>query len=439
MIAPTRRLVGLVLAGGVFAVAPSITDERLWALWLCFVLAVAAAAAADAVVAPRVAEMTPDVETPAFVAIGDTDTLLLRLSSPASRGDAYVEGLVELDEEMAPLDPFRVRLPSGGEATVERTLRPSRRGAPRVRNVWLRWTGPMRLMSRTVRHEPERVVRVAPNVRAVRSAALRYFQNREFLSGLKVERFVGEGSEFEALREYVPGYDHRSIDWRASARHTRLLVREFRAERHQNVVLAFDTGHLMGEPMDGIPKLDHAINAALLLAYVSLRTDDRVGLVAFDEETRAFVEPLAGVTAMARVQQTVADLAYSSAETNFTRGLTDLTVRLRRRSLVVLFTDFVDSVTAELLLDNAGRLARRHVVLFVALRDASLDALSGARPDTLRDLNRAVVAGDLVRERDVVLRRLARLGVLVLDAAPKRLSADLINRYLDIKRRELVS
>jgi uncharacterized protein (DUF58 family) len=276
-------------------------------------------------------------------------------------------------------------------------------------------------------------------VSAVRAAALRYFQNREFLSGMKVEKFVGEGSEFEALREYVPGYDHRSIDWKSSARHTRLLVREFRAERHQNVVLAFDTGHLMGEPMDGIPKLDHAINAALLLAYVSLRTDDRVGLLAFDSETRAFMEPLSGVTSMRRVQEAVADFAYSDAETNFTRGLTELVSRLRRRSLVVLFTDFVDSVTAELLLDNAGRLARRHVVLFVALRDSSLDALARTSPDSLRDLNRAVVAGDIVRERDVVLRRLARMGVLVLDVAPERLSADLINRYLDIKRRELVS
>src|SRR5262249_29258585 len=158
----------------------------------------------------------------------------------------------------------------------------------------------------------------------------------QFLSGLKVERYLGDGSEFDALREHVPGMDRRAIDWKASARHRALLGREFRAERNHQLVLAIDTGHLMAEPLGGMPKLDHAVNAALLLAYFGLRTGDRVGLFGFDSEVRAFAAPAAGVRAFPRLQRASAALEYGTAETNFTLGLAELSSRLSRRSLVVL-------------------------------------------------------------------------------------------------------
>lgn len=127
-----------------------------------------------------------------------------------------------------------------------------------------------------------------------------------------------------------------------------------------------------------------------------------------------------------------------STETNYTLGMLELSARLRRRSLIVVFTEFVDSVTAALMYDNLDRLARRHVVLFVALRDPSIDGIEQAPLSSMRDLNRAVVAAGLQRERDVVLERLKRTGVHVVDAAPEQVSMSLINSYLDIKRRELV-
>jgi uncharacterized protein (DUF58 family) len=282
------------------------------------------------------------------------------------------------------------------------------------------------------------VVDVVPNTRAVKAAALRYFSSREFLAGLKVERYLGDGSEFDALREYVPGMDHRAIDWKSSARHRKLLCTEFRAERNHQVVFAVDTGHLMSEPVGGVPKVDHAINAALLLAYVALRTGDRVGLYGFDEKVRGYSEPQGGAGGFLRLQAASADLEYTTSETNFTLGLAELSLRLRRRSLVVLLTDFVDTVTAELMLENLDRLARRHLVVFVTLRDPGLDAVAAAPPRSSADLYRAVVAHDLVREREVVLRRLRRMGVASIDSAPALVSTQLVNRYLEIKRREMI-
>ena len=236
----------------------------------------------------------------------------------------------------------------------------------------------------------------------------------------------------------MPGLDPRAIDWKASARHRKLLCQEFRAERNHQVILALDTGHLMSEPLGGIPKLDHAVNAGLLLAYFCLRTGDRVGLYGFDETVRCFGEPAGGMAAFPRLQRLTAELDYHRSETNFTLGLSDLSTRLRRRSLVILLTDFVDTISAELMVDNVQRLSRRHLVVFVTLRDPTLEAIAAAPPVTLEALHRAVVAGDFVREREVVLQRLRRLGVHCLDVPPARVSMHLVNRYLDIKRRELV-
>jgi uncharacterized protein (DUF58 family) len=303
--------------------------------------------------------------------------------------------------------------------------------------VHVRWTGPLGLIEQRVAAPIDKRIGVVPNLGAVRAVALRMFSDHSFMTGLKVEKFLGDGTEFEALREYVPGLDHRAIDWKSSARHRRLLCQEFRAERNHQVVLAVDAGQLMGEPVGGVPKLDHAINAAILLGWFCLRTGDRVGLVGFDERVRQWAEPAGGMHAFHRLQAMSAEIDYRRVETNYTLTLAELSTRLRRRSLVVLFTDFLDTVTAELMIDNVTRLARRHLVLFVAVRDPSLEARALARPRSLGALHQAVVAGDFARERHVVLERLRRAGAHCIDTAPASFSMALVNRYLDIKRREL--
>jgi uncharacterized protein (DUF58 family) len=331
------------------------------------------------------------------------------------------------------------RLRAGEPAELALPLRARRRGTLTVDEAWVRWTGPLGLAARQRRVRLDGKVPVAPNLSPVRAAALRFFGSRDAATGVQVERFIGDGTEFEALREYQPGLDPGAISWKASARHRKLLVQEFRAERNHQVVLALDTGHLMAEPLEGVPRLDHAVTSALLLAYVSLRLGDRVGLFGFDRAARVWTAPQGGLGTFARLQAASAALEYSTDETNFTLGLTELSTRLRRRSLVVVFTDFVDTVSAELMLENMARLARRQLVVFVALRDPSLDAIALGAPVRLSDLYRAVVASDLTRERDRVLAELRRMGVLCVDAPPSALSSRLVNRYLDVKRRELVA
>jgi len=429
---PTLRCVLVFTAGIGVALLTAVFSPQLWTLWIAYVGVAVLATGLDVVLGLPARRLELRVAAPDTLYIGDRAQLTVELSTPRRRLPR-IERLADLGESLMPQPPRTTSDP-----TVTIPLVPRRRGTARIEALWLRWSGPFGLVQRQLVRRLDHEIAVIPNVRAVQQAALRFFSQREFLSGLKIEHYVGDGSEFESLRDYVPGLDHRAMNWKASARHRKLLVEEFRAERNHRVVIAVDTGHLMSEPIEGIPKLDHAINVGLLLSYVCIRTGDRVGWFGFDEKPRSFIEPEGGTQAFRRMQHLTTELAYSQSETNFTLGLSELSTRLRRRSLVVLLTDFVDTITAELMIENLRRLSRRHVIVFVTLRDPSLEELAWRGPANLGDIHRSVVAHEFVREREVVLRRLGRLGVHCIDALPKDVTTALLNRYLDIKRRELL-
>lgn len=455
-----------MVAGLAVALVPVVVSIRLWPLWVLYGAGTALALAADAALAPRAGDVRWELELPPSMGIGEAHDAVLRVVLARQLGRAGagrpVTAVLDVGEPLAPVSVVfgELRAAEGGagaRGVLTFPLVAERRGTGRIEAVWLRLPGPLGLIERTVRAEADRTVAVHPSLGRVRRAAIRFADRRTYLAGLKIERYVGDGTDFEALREFMPGHDSRSIDWKATARHRRLLCREFRAERDHQVVLAFDTGRLMAEPVarrpgpDGggrtaeaagerpIPRLDHAIHTGLVLAYVALRSGDRVGLYAFDERPRRFAAPQAGSRWFPGLLDLAAGLDYTDAETNFTLGLTELAGRLHRRSLVVVMTDFVDSITAELMADNLSRLSRRHLVLFVALRDPLLDTLVTARPDSLLDVQRAVVAADLERDRERVLARLRRVGVFALDLAPARVEPRVIERYLEIKRKEMIA
>ena len=435
---PTPACVWWFAAGVPVALLAAVFSPVWATAWLAWIGLLVFAMGADAFLAPTRRGVVVTADVPKSLFVGDRGVLLVRVAAASGLAPSRVSVLADLGDDLVPAAEVTDALPAGGSVEISIPLIPRRRGSPAVHAVWARWTGPLRLVERRARLEVETPVPVLPDVRPVRAAALRLFANRDAVSGMKVERYAGDGSEFDSLKEYVQGLDPRAISWKATARHRHLVCQDFRAERDHQVVLAFDTGLRMREPLGAMPRLDHAIHAGLLLAYVALRTGDRVGLFAFVEAVRAYVAPAGGVESFARIQRATADLAYSTSETNFTLGLAELSTRLRRRSLVVVTTEFSDSVTAQLMVESLGRLARRHFVLFVAMRDPELEALAAAEPRSTTALHRAVVAADFVREREVVLKRLRRMGVHVIDVEPQRLSSAVVNRYLEVHRRELV-
>jgi uncharacterized protein (DUF58 family) len=309
----------------------------------------------------------------------------------------------------------------------------SRRGTGRVSRTWLRWTGPLGLGARQLQGDLDEEVRVWPNIAATRSPALQAFlKDAQF--GLIARRIRGEGTQFEALAEYQPGMDRRRIDWKASARHVHLFAKEYETERNNQIVFAFDCGRAMCEPIDGMPRMDRAVSAALATAYVALKGGDKVSLFGFAARPEVSMPFVAASGEFHRLQRAAAELEYRAEEPNFTLALATLAGRLQRRSLIVVFSDFTDLTSADMMIESMARLVKRHVVLFVTMADAELETLSAAAPEDMEVLSEAVSADLLLRQRALVTGRLRQLGVDVIEAPHDRIGTRLLDAYLEIKR-----
>ena len=216
----------------------------------------------------------------------------------------------------------RSTLAAEGPTRAIPSLRPLRRGQIHVDGLWLSWRGPLGL-ARFVRRMPlDATIDVLPNVRGVQNARC----NSSFRRRSMASRRRGSGAK-DAVRSAArifAGGRPRHIDWKHSARHRKLLVKEFDTERNHQVVMAFDTGHLMLEPVDGMTRLDHAINAGLLLAWIGLHAGDLVGTYGFDARVRQYMAPIRGVANFSQIQRATAAIAYHTEETNFTLGLAEL-------------------------------------------------------------------------------------------------------------------
>jgi len=436
MIYPTRRAIALMALGAPVALLVGLIAPGYWVAaggWVALILGLSLA---DALLGPGRNAADISLDAPSALGMAGEGRLTVRVAFAAA-APKYAALALETNERLG-LDPdaFVVR-PIGGEATASARITTLRRGEGEIHGLWLRWPGPLGLVWKQALTRPRRRIAVVPNVQAVKDEAVRLFA-RDAAFGLKAQLETGDGSDFHSLREIVGGMDTRTIDWKQSARHGKLLGKEFRTERNHPIVFAIDTGRQMCEPLLGLPRVDRALNAALLLAYVSLKLGDRAGVFGFDARPRLFTGILAGAQAFDRLRRMSASLDYSTEETNYTLALTELGAALERRSLVVVFTDFVDSTTAELMVENVSRLTRRHLVLFVVFRDEELEAITRREPVAADDVSRAVTARLLLRSRDVVIERLRRLNVHIIDAPAGAIGAGLISAYLDLKRRDLM-
>lgn len=432
MIFPTARAIYAAVAGAPVALLVATLAPQAWPLGLAWIVVLAALLLADAVLGADRRALDWQVTAPPGVEVGETAeveiSLVFRRGSAPSSATARLETNALIKPQFS---MWRSRR-AGNQILLIVQLDALRRGVGELQRVWLEWRGPLGLVTKRRILDTQRPITVAPKLRSLKAEALKIFA-RDPISGSRDFKLKGQGSEFEALREFLPGMDRRMIDWKQSARHTKLLAREFRAEQDQSIILAIDSGRLMCEPVAGMPKIDHAIAAAMLLSYVGLKMGDRVGMFAFDSRPRLWSAPFSGVGAFPALQRLASQLDYSAEETNFTLGLSKLSADVRRRSLVVVFTDFADPTSAELMIENLGRLASKHLVLFVAIRDQELDDLTMAEPEKMLDATRSVIAHALLQEREVVLARLQRLGVDLVDAPAASLGPDLLNHYLEIK------
>ncbi len=407
--------------------------------------ALLAAAWIESRVAERRAPEARRALEPRFV-VGEPSRVRVELHN---RGKAALRVTVRDDVPdgfRAEPEELGVVLPPHARRELEYVVTPTRRGALAFGDLHLRVEGPLGLGARVLDVPAAREVRVYPRILGAlgRELASRLAHPRSL--GARMVRRRGGGGEFDQLREYVRGDPFRELDWKSSAKRRRPITRVLREERSQSVLVALDLGRLMSvaagdadarrEPRAQVAtKLDHAIDAALLLAWTALRNGDRVGLVLFAENVKGFVPPRSGPTQYRVILDALYDAQARPVTTDFRRFSEFVKSRVPRRSLIVLFSDLLDDTHATPLAEHLAKLRAKHLPVCVSMEDATADALAERPPEDDDDVYRRAAAADLLADRGAVKALLQRGGVGLVEAKASELAVHAIERYLDIKAR----
>lgn len=328
----------------------------------------------------------------------------------------------------------RATLKPRGRIAARYTLRPRSRGQFTLGDIHTRCASQLGLLLLQRRIRLQTAVKVYPNVQNLREYDAALQQHRAHLFGLRRTVARGQGRQFECLRDYLPGDEVRDIAWKATARRSRLIVREYSAERSQNILVMLDCGRLMSTQADGVSRLDYAINATLLLTYAAMRQGDELGLLAFSDEVESYMPPTRGQDALQRMNEALYQLEVRIRESNYDRACRFLALRHRKRSLIVIFTDVIDGTASQALMSHMARFTRHHRPLCVTLRNRELERQAADLPDTAAECYVKAAAIQARQAREVALTQMRRDGVDVLDVDPQSLTPAVLSHYLALKR-----
>lgn len=329
----------------------------------------------------------------------------------------------------------RVIAPAGQVLAMPYTFKVDERGEHRFGSVWLRIEGRFGLAARTLEYPLRTVVEAYLSLPSNMASALVLKRLKAVRTGGRISPLGGAGREFESLRDYVPDDDFRRIDWKATARRGRLTSREYQIERSQTVVLAVDLGRTMMATIEGRPKVEHALVAAMGLAQAAITCDDRVAVCLFDDRLRVWMPPRKGRMHLYGVTRAFHSAGTRRVEADYRTMVDYLKERCRTRSLVVLFTDIWDPDSSRVLREQLARLIPLHLVLCVTVTDTNVLTRAVREPMTVSEAYAAGVAQHMLEEQRAATRLLQGTGAMVLEASADRVSADLVSRYLMLKRR----
>jgi uncharacterized protein (DUF58 family) len=315
---------------------------------------------------------------------------------------------------------------------------PGRRGRFRFDAIHMRIEGLFSLGAVIATRDAAQGVRVYPNLRGPRRYELAARLGALRSVGVRAVRRPGGGGEFEQLREYVPGDSYRDLDWKATAKRRRPVTRVLGQEQSQTVVVALDAGRMMATSLDHLTKLDHAIHAALLLAYVALRSGDKVGVLVFAENVSSFVPPRRGHGQYRRILEALSAIEATPTYVDFRRLAEFVRMRLPRRSLLVIFSDLLDESQALPLSEQAPLLRRKHLLLCASMNDPIAQTLASERADSDDHAYRRAAAAAILEDRDAIKLHLRKSGVGLVEAPAGELAIAAVNRYLEIKNKHVL-
>lgn len=430
----TRRLalVAALLGVGLLAYPGSVVGNLWWTLALINgVLLIVAML--DSLLAPSVGVLVISREHPPVVVLGEAAVLGWSVHNASGR-----RVHLRLADELAPslratTRRVTLRLKPGATATASTTIEPARRGRFPMSEVTLRINGPLGLGARQRRVSVPTMLRVHPPFRSRDEAELRIRRARMLDIGLRSSIGVGGGTEFEQLREYTADDEYRRVDWAASARTGRTIVRTYRPEQNQTMVVMLDAGRVMAGRVDDVPRLEHAMDAVMMLGAVASGLGDKVGLMTFATEVDKVVAPARNRDQVSRMTEAMFDLEPALAESDYSGAFSSLLSRFRRRALIVILSDLQPQMVEDSLIPALPLILRHHLVVVGAVMDpAVVRWADGAAADGAETYRKAAAIAALAERRRIALR-LSGLGVTVIDAVPGQLSTRLADAYLSVK------
>lgn len=412
--------------------------EGLLPLILLIDACLAALALADLFLLPRVRDFSVERECQKIASLNKKHLVTITVSNRSLKTQVIqVRDDVPQEFEPSPSE-LEVSSPPRSRSSVSYEFRASRRGAFQFDFVYLLFRSRLGLWKKLTQLPAESAVNVYPDMKQLGQYALLARTNRLSLMGVRRTRRIGQDNEFERLRDYTHDDNYKHIDWRSTARRNKLTVKDFQANQSQRLIFLVDCGRMMTNEAGGISLLDHSLNAMLMLGYVALDRGDSVGLLTFSDRVHSFIPPKGGRSQMNHLLHAAYDRFPTLVESGYQDAFLYLSARCRKRSLVVLITNLIDEVNAQQVYEYLSTISRHHLALAVVLKDHQLFDAAEEAQKSRASIYRAAAAAEIICWRQQIITDLQHQGVLVLDAFPEKMTAPLINQYLDIKARHLL-
>lgn len=366
---------------------------------------------------------------------GDVNPVTIQLESGYGT-DMHVRVLDELPEQFQKRDlVFSGMITAWGRRDFDYQVRPVARGVYRYGAINVFVSSPLRLVERRFTLDNAKEVAVYPSYLQLRKYELLAISNRLTLAGVKRIRRIAQQNEFERIKEYVPGDDRRTVNWKATARRGRLMVNQYQDERAQQVFAVIDAGRVMKMPFEQLSLLDYAINASLVISSIAMRKEDRAGLITFSNEVHHVVNASRQRGQMQKIQQVLYGQATLHRETDMEALYLAVRREIHQRSLLLLFTNYESVQAMERQLPYLQRLGRQHLVVPIFFLNTELDADLKLKPTDTEQVYVRTITEKMVHEKRLIARELERHGLTPILCKPQDLTVSVINRYLEIKAR----
>ena len=430
-----RFYIVMVAIAAVFAAAMVWPALFVVGRWL--IVAFAVAVAADAVTLYGAVRLIALRNCAERFSLGDNNDVevAVKANSPVP---LHVEMVDELPDQLQQRDFCRkFNLARNGRHTLSYQVRPLTRGEYLFGHVLLFVSTPLGLLQRRFKAAEPGMAKVYPSFVKLRNMELMASGTMWTVGSRRIRR-PGNSTEFEQIRDYVQGDDYRTINWKASARRSRLMVNAYQDEQERQIFSLIDKGRLMQQSSEGMTMLDYSINSALMLSYVAVKKHDRVGLITFDNKMGSFVPAESKNTQMAAILDALYNVSTTFGESDYSMLSPNISKLVPRRSLMVLYTNFTDYNSLMRRLPYLRLLNRSHRLLVVFFEDVELGHYVQEPQQSILDYYQHVVAEKLTYERRLISKTLRQNGIYCLLTTPQSLSLDVVNKYVEMKTMQLL-